>query len=94
MKESSELPLYLLLGAVCGLVSVGLTKSMSFMLALLDGVERGAGILKTVFPILGGLTVGCIALVYLEFLYWGFQNVDTLLESRTFAKSFSADLLV
>ncbi|KAL8556512.1 hypothetical protein ACS0TY_004092 [Phlomoides rotata] len=46
--KSSELPLYLLLGAVCGLVSVGLTKSTSFMLALLDGVERGAGILKTV----------------------------------------------
>ncbi|KAL8479130.1 hypothetical protein ACS0TY_026111 [Phlomoides rotata] len=93
-RSPSELPLYLLLGAVCGLVSVGLTKSTSFMLALFDGVERGAGVPKAVFPILGGLTVGCIALVYPEILYWGFQNVDTLLESRPFAKSLSADLLL
>ncbi|XP_057781205.1 chloride channel protein CLC-e [Salvia miltiorrhiza] len=93
-RSPSELPLYLLLGALCGLVSVGLTKCTSFMLALFDGVERGVGIPRAVFPILGGLTVGFIALAYPEILYWGFENVDTLLESRPFSFSLSADLLV
>lgn len=91
---SSELPLYLLLGAVCGLVSVGLRKCTSFMVCLLDGVEKGGGIPKAVFPVVGGLSVGCIGLVYPEILYWGFENVDTLLESRAHAKTVSADLLL
>ncbi|KAH6770470.1 chloride channel E [Perilla frutescens var. hirtella] len=93
-RSPSELPLYLLLGALCGFISVGLSKSTSFMLAFFDGVERSVGIPRAVFPILGGLTVGFIALAYPEILYWGFQNVDTLLESRPFAFSLSADLLV
>ncbi|GER27937.1 H(+)/Cl(-) exchange transporter ClcA [Striga asiatica] len=91
---SSELPLYLLLGTLCGLVSLGLSNSTSFMLAFFNGVQRTTGIPKAVFPIFGGLTVGIIALAYPEILYWGFQNVDTLLESRLFANSLSADLLV
>ncbi|KAL3642231.1 hypothetical protein CASFOL_013046 [Castilleja foliolosa] len=90
----SELPLYLLLGILCGLVSLGLSKSTSFMLAFVDGVERTVGIPKSVSPIFGGLTVGIIALAYPEILYWGFQNVDTLLESRPFSNSLSAALLV
>ncbi|PIN13191.1 Cl- channel CLC-3 and related proteins (CLC superfamily) [Handroanthus impetiginosus] len=93
-RSPSELPLYLLLGTVCGLVSVGLSKSTSFMLAFFDGVQRAAGIPKAAFPVFGGLTVGLIALAYPEILYWGFQNVDTLLESRPFASSLSADLLL
>lgn len=93
-RSPSELPLYLLLGALCGFVSVGLSKSTSLMLALFDRIERDVGIPRAVFPILGGSTVGFIALAYPEILYWGFQNVDTLLESRPFSYGLSADLLV
>lgn len=46
------------------------------------------------FPILGGLSVGLIALVYPEILYWGFENVDILLESQPFVKGLSTDLLL
>lgn len=45
------------------------------------------------FPILGGFTTGLIALAYPEILYWGFENVDLLLESRPFVKPLSAELL-
>ncbi|XP_051136626.1 chloride channel protein CLC-e isoform X2 [Andrographis paniculata] len=93
-RSPSELPLYLLLGILCGLVSVGLTKCTSLMLLVFDGVERNIGISKEVFPIVGGLTVGLMALVYPEILYWGFQNVDTLLESRPLSNSLSVDLLL
>ncbi|KAK4436650.1 Chloride channel protein CLC-e [Sesamum alatum] len=92
-RSPSELPLYLLLGVLCGLVSLGLSKSTSFMLVFFDGIQR-VGIPRAVFPILGGLSVGLIALAYPEILYWGFQNVDTLLESLPFANSLSADLLL
>ncbi|KAL0359316.1 UNVERIFIED_CONTAM: Chloride channel protein CLC-e [Sesamum angustifolium] len=92
-RSPSELPLYLLLGVLCGLVSVGLSKSTSFMLVVFDGIQR-VGIPRAVLPILGGLSVGLIALAYPEILYWGFQNVDTLLESLPFANSLSADLLL
>ncbi|KAL1559215.1 chloride channel protein CLC-e [Salvia divinorum] len=93
-RSPSELPLYLLLGALCGVISVGLSKCTSFMLDLFDEIERGVGIPRALFPILGGLTVGFIALAYPEILYWGFENVDTLLESRPFSFSLSAQLLV
>ncbi|KAK4489074.1 hypothetical protein RD792_004868 [Penstemon davidsonii] len=93
-RSPSELPLYLLLGVLCGLVSVGLSKSTSFMLVFFDGVQRVVGMPKAVFPILGGFAVGLIALGYPEILYWGFRNVDTLLESRPFDNSISADLLL
>lgn len=64
------------------------------MLDLFDEMERGVGIPRALFPILGGLTVGSIALAYPEILYWGFENVNTLLESRPFSSSLSAQLLV
>lgn len=88
-----ELPLYLLLGVLCGLVSLALTKCTSYLLRLVDDIHKDVGIPMPVFPILGGLTVGVISLGYPEILYWGFENVDILLESRPFVKGLSADLL-
>ncbi|CAL5376870.1 unnamed protein product [Camellia sinensis] len=65
----------------------------SFMLVTIDNVHKVSGIPKGIFPILGGLAVGLIALAYPEVLYWGFENVDILLESRPSVKGLSADLL-
>lgn len=64
------------------------------MLVMVDNAHKTIGIPKAIFPILGGLSVGLIALVYPEILYWGFDNVDILLESRPFVKGLSADLLL
>nr|VDD47947.1 unnamed protein product [Brassica oleracea] len=93
-RSPGELPLYLLLGALCGLVSLALSRCTSSMTSAVDSLNKDAGIPKSVFPVLGGLTVGIIALVYPEVLYWGFENVDILLESRPFVKGLSADLLL
>ncbi|GMP37189.1 hypothetical protein CsSME_00008991 [Camellia sinensis var. sinensis] len=92
-RSPSELPLYLLLGVLCGLVSLILSRCTSFMLVTIDNVHKVSGIPKGIFPILGGLAVGLIALAYPEILYWGFENVDILLESRPSVKGLSADLL-
>ncbi|XP_010432284.1 PREDICTED: chloride channel protein CLC-e-like [Camelina sativa] len=93
-RSPGELPLYLLLGALCGLVSLALSRCTSSMTSAVDNLQKDAGIPKAVFPVMGGLTVGIIALVYPEVLYWGFQNVDILLEKRPFVKGLSADLLL
>ncbi|KAL7207141.1 hypothetical protein ACSBR2_019764 [Camellia fascicularis] len=92
-RSPSELPLYLLLGVLCGLVSLILSRFTSFMLVTVDNVHKIIGIPKGIFPMLGGLAVGLIALAYPEILYWGFENVDILLESRPSVKGLSADLL-
>lgn len=64
------------------------------MLTIFDNLQKATGMPRASFPILGGLSVGLIALVYPEILYWGFENVDILLESRPFVKSLSTDLLL
>ncbi|XP_059654091.1 chloride channel protein CLC-e isoform X1 [Cornus florida] len=93
-RSPSELPLYLLLGILCGLVSLALSRCTSFMLVTVDSAHKTIGIPKPFFPILGGLAVGLIALAYPEILYWGFENVDILLESRPYVEGLSADLLL
>ncbi|KEH28500.1 ClC chloride channel family protein [Medicago truncatula] len=93
-RSPAELPLYLLLGILCGLVSLTLSWSTSYMFTLFDNLHKATGMPKASFPILGGLSVGLIALLYPEILYWGFENVDILLESRPFVKGLSTDLLL
>ncbi|XP_021300700.1 chloride channel protein CLC-e [Herrania umbratica] len=92
-RSAGELPLYLLLGILCGLVSLTFSKLTSYLLGVVDNLNKDVGIPKPVFPVVGGLTVGVTALAYPEILYWGFENVDILLESRPFVKGLSGDLL-
>ncbi|XP_075094113.1 uncharacterized protein LOC107822665 isoform X2 [Nicotiana tabacum] len=89
-----ELPLYLLLGIFCGLVSVALSSCTSFMLQIVENIQMTSGMPKAAFPVLGGLLVGLVALAYPEILYQGFENVNILLESRPLVKGLSADLLL
>ncbi|MQM15833.1 hypothetical protein Taro_048785 [Colocasia esculenta] len=93
-RSPSELPLYLLLGILCGLVSLALSRCTSYAKEAVDYMHETTGITKVIFPALGGLTVGLMALVYPEVLYWGFENVDILLESRPFVAGLPADILL
>ncbi|KAF8013280.1 hypothetical protein BT93_I1201 [Corymbia citriodora subsp. variegata] len=93
-RSPGELPLYLLLGALCGLVSLALSRCTSYMLVIVDNIHEATRMPRAAFPVMCGLTVGLISLAYPEILYWGFENVDILLESRPFVKGLSADLLL
>ncbi|KAI4297870.1 hypothetical protein L6164_037731 [Bauhinia variegata] len=93
-RSPGELPLYLLLGILCGLVSLGLSRCTSYMMTNVDNFHKATSIPKASFPVLGGLSVGLMALAYPEILYWGFENVDILLESRPFVNGLSTDLLL
>ncbi|KAK4340534.1 hypothetical protein RND71_041996 [Anisodus tanguticus] len=93
-RTPTELPLYLLLGIFCGLVSVALSSCTSFMLQIVENIQMTSSVPKSAFPVLGGLLVGLVALAYPEILYWGFENVDILLESHPLVKGLSTDLLL
>ncbi|TVT98933.1 hypothetical protein EJB05_55746 [Eragrostis curvula] len=88
-----ELPLYLLLGVFCGLVSIALSRCTSLAMETVGSLQK-AGLPKSASPALGGLIVGLLALMYPEVLYWGFENVDVLLESRPFTSGLTASILV
>ncbi|CAL4954906.1 unnamed protein product [Urochloa decumbens] len=93
-RSPTELPLYLLLGVFCGLVSITLSSCTSLAMETVEGLQRATGLPKAASPALGGLIVGLLALMYPEVLYWGFENVDILLESRPFTSGLSANILV
>lgn len=75
------------------MVSITLSGCTSLALETVNYLQRTTGVTKAIFPALGGLTVGLIALSYPEVLYWGFENVDILLESRPFVNGLPANIL-
>lgn len=81
-RSPTELPLYLLLGVLCGGVSVALVKGSAYATTMFETLQKTTRLPAGFLPPLGGLCVGVIALVYPEVLYWGFENVDVLLESH------------
>lgn len=83
-----------MLGVLCGLVSLTLSRCTSYAITTVEKSQKVTGIPKVVFPVIGGLSVGVIALAYPEILYWGFENVDLLLESNPYVKGLPADLLL
>ncbi|XP_024520426.1 chloride channel protein CLC-e [Selaginella moellendorffii] len=92
-RSPAELPLYLVLGVICGGLSISLTKCSAAASSLFDNLQKSTGIPSAFLPPLGGLCVAVIALAYPEVLYWGFENVDAILESRPWARGPPADLL-
>ncbi|KAL2650577.1 hypothetical protein R1flu_018705 [Riccia fluitans] len=94
-RSPTELPLYLLLGVLCGLVSVTLTKGSAYATTWFEWLQKTTGLPPGFLPPLGGLCVGLVSLQYPEVLYWGFANVDVLLESQfPWVKGPSAMLLL
>lgn len=86
--------MYLLLGILCGVVSVALTRGSVYATSAFDFL-KARGVPAAFLPALGGLCVGIIALAYPEILYWGFENVEFLLQSRLpWVRNPPADLLI
>ncbi|KAK6785726.1 hypothetical protein RDI58_019181 [Solanum bulbocastanum] len=81
MKSAAELPLYLILGMLCGVVSVVFTRLVSWFTKGFQFLKEKFGLSDVVCPALGGLGAGVIALRYPGVLYWGFTNVDEILHT-------------
>nr|DAD23746.1 TPA_asm: hypothetical protein HUJ06_025209 [Nelumbo nucifera] len=87
LKSAAELPLYLILGMLCGVVSVAFTRLVIWFTKSFEFVKERFGLPAVVCPALGGLGAGIIALKYPGILYWGFTNVEEILHT---GKSASA----
>ncbi|GLT26453.1 hypothetical protein SLA2020_015160 [Shorea laevis] len=87
LKSAAELPLYLILGMLCGVVSVALTHLVSWFSKAFEFIKEKFQLPVVVCPALGGLGAGIIALKYPGILYWGFTNVNEILHT---GKSASA----
>ncbi|KAH1194151.1 Chloride channel protein CLC-f [Glycine max] len=87
LKSAAELPLYLILGMLCGVISVALTRLVAWFTKLFKIIQDKFGIPTVVCPALGGFGAGIIALKYPGILYWGFTNVEEILRT---GKSASA----
>jgi H+/Cl- antiporter ClcA len=81
LKSAAELPLYLILGMLCGVVSVLFTRLVSWFTELFEYMKDKFGLPPVVCPAIGGLGAGIIALKYPGILYWGFTNVDEILHT-------------
>ncbi|KAL2335840.1 hypothetical protein Fmac_010286 [Flemingia macrophylla] len=81
LKSAAELPLYLILGMLCGVISVAMTRLVAWFTKLFKIIQDKFGIPTVVSPALGGLGAGIIALKYPGILYWGFTNVEEILRT-------------
>ncbi|KAJ8754853.1 hypothetical protein K2173_015365 [Erythroxylum novogranatense] len=87
LKSAAELPLYLILGMLCGAVSVVFTRLVTWFTKSFEFIKGKFSLPAVVCPALGGLGAGMIALKYPGILYWGFTNVEEILHT---GKSASA----
>ncbi|PNY17383.1 chloride channel protein CLC-f-like, partial [Trifolium pratense] len=87
LKSAAELPLYLILGMLCGCVSVAMTRLVAWFTKFFEVIQEKFGLPTVVCPAIGGLGAGIIALKYPGILYWGFTNVEEILRT---GKSASA----
>ncbi|XP_042949996.1 chloride channel protein CLC-f isoform X1 [Carya illinoinensis] len=81
LKSAAELPLYLILGMLCGVVSVAFTRLVAWFTKSFDFIKEKFDLPAVVCPALGGLGAGIIALKYPGILYWGFTNVEEILHT-------------
>lgn len=94
LKSAAELPLYLILGMLCGVVSVIFTRLVNWFTQAFEFLKERFGIPAVACPALGGLGAGIIALKYPGILYWGFTNVDEILRTGKSASAPGIWLLV
>ncbi|WOL12342.1 chloride channel protein CLC-f [Canna indica] len=87
LKSAAELPLYLILGMLCGVVSVAFTRLVVWFTKFFEHIKDKFALPAVILPALGGLGAGMIALKYPGILYWGFTNVEEILHT---GKSASA----
>ncbi|KAJ0249966.1 Chloride channel protein CLC-f [Hirschfeldia incana] len=87
LKSAAELPLYLILGMLCGAVSVVFSRLVTWFTKSFEFIQDKFGLPAIVCPALGGLGAGMIALKYPGILYWGFTNVEEILHTGTSASA-------
>uniref|UniRef100_A0A7S2YDZ2 Chloride channel protein n=1 Tax=Entomoneis paludosa TaxID=265537 RepID=A0A7S2YDZ2_9STRA len=96
-----ELPMYMLLGVVSGVVAGLFTALAQLSKSFFDG-EAGAPMVQEFMsslpqwskPILGGIICGAIGAAFPQILFFGYETLNTLLAKKTLATDMVITLLV
>lgn len=96
-----ELPLYLLLGAMAGVVAFGFSQTAKLSQSLFDGklgpplMRNAVGPLpKWIKPIMGGLFCGLVGLQFPQILFFGYETLNSLLANSSLPTSLMMSLLL
>lgn len=96
----SELPLYLMLGAVSGIVAFVFSEAARISKSLFDG-ELGPGSLRRfsrnlpdpVKPMIGGLFCGIVGLAFPQILFFGYETLNGLLANSSLPLTVTLSLI-
>jgi len=96
-----ELPLYLLLGVMSGVVATLFSVTAQFSKEVFDG-DAGPDILKNTMsslptwskPIIGGLTCGIVGIFFPQILFFGYDTLNKLLANESLPSDTIATLFV
>jgi H+/Cl- antiporter ClcA len=96
-----ELPLYLLLGAVSGLVAFGFSQAATISKSVFDGKVGPARLRKfaeklplPLKPVIGGLICGLVGLVFPQILFFGYETLNGLLANSSLPTGLLLSLLL
>jgi H+/Cl- antiporter ClcA len=91
-----ELPLYLGLGLVCGIIVVGFSLLRKTFQGLFEG-DQALPFLKVLpvhaRPLLGGLLCGFVAVFFPQTLFFGYETLDRILAAKNDAEPYTLILL-
>ncbi len=95
LESLFELPLFIVFGGICGVVSSAflfcLSQATDRLGDLAAGMESRGENTRWLLPVLGGATTGLCALFFPEVLYEGFENVNSVLSAPS--GDYSATIL-
>jgi H+/Cl- antiporter ClcA len=96
-----ELPLYLLLGSMCGLVAFAFQQCSNTSTSLFNG-QIGPDFVRDTFtsipdifkPVLGGCICGVVGLLFPQILFFGYETLNGLLKNNSLPTDTLLTLLV
>jgi len=89
-----ELPLYLLLGALCGITAFAFSQFAKIAKDAFEGSGPIGQIPPFYRPIVGGLVSGVVGLAFPQILFFGYETLNSLLANRSLPTSTMLELLV
>jgi H+/Cl- antiporter ClcA len=95
-----ELPLYLMLGALSGLVAFAFSQATTIFTSIFDGKAGPARLRRIVEqmpapakPVIGGLVCGLVGLVFPQVLFFGYETLNGLLANGSLRTTLLLSLL-
>ena len=96
LRSLAELPLFIVFGGICGVVSSAFLFSLGLATdrfgEVASGMQSRGENARWLLPVAGGVTTGLCALFFPEVLYEGFDNVNSVLSAPS--GDYSASILL